>query len=165
MKKTKKIDVKVEKWQVELDKVGFVRKLFMARKWYGGDWWFILISAIVLLFVIIVGVFPGVFAPYDPTEEVAPSFLAPGEPPAGYQLIVKADSGYKGLADIINQEQAALKLNNLGYLLATQASQAIREAVDTLNAEAPEANVYHYRPKRCELIDECLTALDGGEIS
>ncbi len=164
-KNTKKIDVKVEKWQVELDKVGFVRKLFMARKWYGGDWWFILISAIVLLFVIILGVIPGVFAPYNPTEEVAPSFLAPGEPPAGYQLIVRADRGYASLADVINPEQAELKQNNLGYLLATQASQAIREAVDALNADAPEANMYQYRPKRCELIDDCLSALDSGEIS
>ena len=40
-------------WQLELDKIGFVRKIFLARKWYKGDWWFVLISAILLLFFLI----------------------------------------------------------------------------------------------------------------
>jgi len=80
---------------MELDKVGFVRKIFLARKWYGGDWWFIAISALVLLFIIIVGFFPGLFSPYDPTMEVGPSFLGPGETAPGYQLIVTQQSGSK----------------------------------------------------------------------
>ena len=37
----------VPQWQLDLDRVGFVRRMFLARKWYGGDWWFVLISAIL----------------------------------------------------------------------------------------------------------------------
>ncbi len=162
--KQEKITQPVEKWQIDLDKVGFFRKLVMARKWYGGDWWFILISAIILLFVIIVGIFPSLFAPYDPKAEVAPSFLAPGEPPTGYQLIVMKDSGYGSLADILNPEQAEQDRNRIGYMVATQASQAIRDAVDVLNSDAPASNTYQYRPTRCEVLEDCLTALNNGEI-
>jgi peptide/nickel transport system permease protein len=162
--KTEKNKQQVEKWQLELDRVGFARKLFMARKWYGGDWWFILISAIILLFVITVGIFPGFFAPYDPTAEVAPSFLAPGEPPTGYQLIVKKDSGFTNLADIISPDRMAKGENKIGYLMATQASEAIRNAVDALNQDAPTPNTYQYRPTRCETMDDCLTALQNGSI-
>ena len=41
----------VPDWMLELDRVGFVRRMLMARKWYGGDWWFVVISAILLLFI------------------------------------------------------------------------------------------------------------------
>ncbi len=33
-------------WEVELKRVGFVRRIFMARHWYGADWWFVAISAV-----------------------------------------------------------------------------------------------------------------------
>ena len=69
----------VPQWQLDLDKVGFVRRLFLARKWYGGDWWFVAISAVLLLFIILLGVAPQWFAPHDPREEVGPALLAPGE--------------------------------------------------------------------------------------
>ncbi len=73
----KKTNLKAEEWQLELDRVGFIRKIFLSRKWYGGDWWFILISGILLTVVVVVGLFPRFFAPYNPLEEVGPSFLPP----------------------------------------------------------------------------------------
>ena len=69
-------DEDVPQWLLDLDKVGFVRKIFLARKWYGGDWWFVAISAVLLIFIIIIGIFPSWFAPYDPRAEVGPSLLA-----------------------------------------------------------------------------------------
>ncbi len=45
-------------WLLDLDKVGFVRRLFIARKWYGGDWWFVAISSVLLIFIILVGFSP-----------------------------------------------------------------------------------------------------------
>ena len=82
----------VPQWQLDLDKVGFVRRLFLARKWYGGDWWFVAVSAVLLLFIILLGVAPQWFAPHDPREEVGPALLAPGEVPLGYVLVVPAGS-------------------------------------------------------------------------
>ena len=80
-------------WLLDLDKVGFVRRLFIARKWYGGDWWFVTISAVLLVFIIIVGIFPQWFAPYDPSAEVGPSLLAPGQTPSAYVLVAPIEAG------------------------------------------------------------------------
>ena len=148
----------VQQWQLDLDRVGFVRRMFLARKWYGGDWWFVVLSAILLIFVIIVGIFPQWFAPYDPRAEVGPSLLAPGVPPSAYVLVVKVDSGVTEL------EQIADASNQIGYIVASPASQALREGIDALNAEAAEGVRYQPRPMRFELLEEGLAALDAGEI-
>ena len=37
----------VPQWMLDLDRVGFARRIFMARKWYGGDWWFVVFSALL----------------------------------------------------------------------------------------------------------------------
>jgi peptide/nickel transport system permease protein len=151
----------VPQWQLDLDKVGFVRKLFLARKWYGGDWWFVLISAILLLFVITVGIFPQWFAPYDPRAEVGPSLLYPGDPPAEYVLIVPQGSGITSLRDV------GLKDNHIGFLIGTPASQALREAVTELTdldrAEGLDVR-YQPRPIRYETIAEGMDALARTEI-
>ncbi len=101
----------VQQWQLDLDKVGFVRKIFMARKWYGGDWWFVAVSSVLLLFIVIVGIFPQWFAPFDPRAEVGPSLLMPGEYPPGFELLVRSDSGITELSQIGTQQ------NNIGYVL------------------------------------------------
>lgn len=145
-------------WLLDLDKVGFVRRLFIARKWYGGDWWFVAISAVLLLFIIIVGIFPQWFAPYDPRAEVGPSLLAPGEPPASFLLVTTVESGDIVLRDIAD------KTNNIGFIVGSTASQAFREAVDALNEVAPEGVRYQPRQKRYETLEEGLDTLAAGEI-
>jgi peptide/nickel transport system permease protein len=148
----------VPQWQLDLDRVGFVRRMFLARKWYGGDWWFVLISAILLIFIIIVGVVPQIFAPYDPRAEVGPSLLAPGQPPSAYFVLVRAGSEVSGLVDIASSS------NSIGYVIASPASQALRTTLDELNAEAPEGTRYQPRPRRFETLEEGLAALAAGEI-
>ncbi|MBN2147405.1 MAG: ABC transporter permease subunit [Anaerolineales bacterium] len=148
----------VEQWQLDLDRVGFVRRMLLARKWYGGDWWFVLISAILLIFIIIVGIFPQWFAPHDPRAEVGPSLLAPGVPASAYVLIVPADSGITGVRQIGDAS------NRIGFVVASPASQALREVVGALNAEAEEGVVYQPRPIRFELLVDGLAALAAGEI-
>lgn len=151
----------VPQWQLDLDQVGFVRRLFLARKWYGGDWWFVLVSAILLLFVIIVGAFPGLFAPHDPKAEVGPSLLAPGEVPAAFVLVVQQGSGVESLKDV------GTAANTLGYVVGSPASQALREALDTLNKseEAITAGTrYQPRPRRYQSLEEGLTDLNAGNL-
>ncbi len=157
--------LKAEDWQLELDKVGFVRKLFMARKWYGGDWWFILVSAVILIFFIILGLFPQWFAPYDPVVEVAPSFLAPGEPPAGYQLWVLEGSPFTSFRDITSKQSAQAKTNTIGYLMASQSNKVVRDALNDLNDESGSSNTYQVRNLRYETVEEGITALQSGAIT
>ena len=150
-----------ETWREDLDRVGFVRRMFMARKWYGGDWWFVLISAIMLLFFILVGIFPQWFAPYDPRAEVGPSLLAPGERPQGYVLVVRTDSGVNELRDIATRE------HDVGYVVGTPASQALREALTELTAEAQEKGEttrFNPRPRRYQTIEEAMQAVQSGEV-
>jgi peptide/nickel transport system permease protein len=146
----------VPDWQLELDRIGFVRKLFLARKWYGGDWWFVAISAVLLLFVITVGVIPRLFAPYDPRAEVGPSLLAPGEPPAEFVLIARTDSGITDLRDVSAAE------NNIGFVVASPASQALREAVAEISEE--DDKIYQPRPRRYETFEELFADLEAGTI-
>jgi peptide/nickel transport system permease protein len=151
----------VPDWQLELDRVGFVRRILLARKWYGGDWWFVLISAILLLLVITVGVFPQWFAPHDPRAEVGPSLLAPGEPPSAYKLYVPEGSGVTTLREVGNRD------NNIGFVIGTPASQALREALSRITEVDREAGMdvrYQPRSRRYETINEGLDALVAGEI-
>jgi peptide/nickel transport system permease protein len=147
----------VPQWQLDLDQVGFLRRLLLARKWYGGDWWFVLISAILLLFFIILGLFPQWFAPYDPHAEVGPSLLAPGEPPSAYVLVVKTNSGITSL------QQVGLAQNHIAIVVASPASQALREAIDALNA-IDSGVIYQPRPERFDTIDLALQAVRQGSV-
>jgi peptide/nickel transport system permease protein len=152
----------VPEWMLDLDRVGFVRKLFISRKWYGGDWWFVAISAVLLLFVIIVGVFPQWFAPYDPKAEVGPSLLAPRELPPGYSLIAPKS------AVELKLEDAVARGSTLGFVYGSPASQALREITTQLNNEAQEqGSKTRYQPRlsRFETVEEGLEAVVSGKIN
>lgn len=148
----------VPAWMLDLDRVGFVRKLFLSRKWYGGDWWFVAISAVLLVFIIAIGVFPQWFAPFDPRAEVGPSLLAPGDVPSEYILVSTVDRGEITLVDIAD------KKNNIGFIVGSPASQAVREVLTELNDEAPEGVRYQPRQRRYETLEEGLAALDAGDL-
>jgi len=90
----------VETWEGELERVGFVRRMFLARRWYGADWWFVAISTVMVLAFIIIALFPGLFAPYSPDVLVGHRFLAPGEQPAVPVLVIPANSPVNELKDI-----------------------------------------------------------------
>jgi peptide/nickel transport system permease protein len=116
------------------------------------------ISAVLLVFIILVGIFPNWFAPYDPSAEVGPSLLPPGEPPSSYVLVTPAELGEIKLQDIGDSS------NRIGFIIGSPASQALREAVDELNEEAPEGTRYQPRQMRYETLEEGLAALAAGEI-
>jgi peptide/nickel transport system permease protein len=89
-----------EEWQVELERVGFVRRLLNARRWYGADWWFVAISSVMVVIFIAMALFPSFFAPYKPDQIVGAPLLAPGETPPTTVLIVKVDSPINSLKDL-----------------------------------------------------------------
>jgi peptide/nickel transport system permease protein len=87
-------------WEVDLEKVGLVRRILNARKWYGADWWFVAISSVLVVIFIIIAVVPQFFAPYSPDTQVGPSFLAPGEYPPVPVLVVPTASTVNNLKDL-----------------------------------------------------------------
>jgi peptide/nickel transport system permease protein len=151
----------VPDWQLELDRVGFVRRLLLARKWYGGDWWFVLFSAILLLCIIIVGIFPQWFAPYNPRSEIGPSLLAPGEPPSAFVLIARKGAGITSLRDIGSAD------SNIGFVVGSPASQALRDAITAITEADRDKGLdvrYQPRSRRYETLEEGLAALESGEL-
>jgi hypothetical protein len=57
-----KITPETTTWEVELQKVGLVRRILNARRWYGADWWFVAISSVLVVIFIIIALFPKLFA-------------------------------------------------------------------------------------------------------
>jgi peptide/nickel transport system permease protein len=87
-------------WEVELQKVGLIRRLLNGRRWYGADWWFVAVSSVLVLIFIIVALFPNLFAPYAPDALVGPSFLAPGAFPPVPVLVVLNTSPANSVKDL-----------------------------------------------------------------
>jgi peptide/nickel transport system permease protein len=155
----------VPQWQEDLEQVGFVRRIlrraWRARKWYGADWWFVAASAVLLVFYVIVAISPQWFAPYDPKEEVGPSLLAPGQPPEGYALVTRIEDNVTELKDVGTSEYT------IGFVLGSPASQALRQRIEQLTAQAIEAGeevTYAPRPTRFETLDDGFEALANGRV-
>jgi peptide/nickel transport system permease protein len=155
----------VPQWQEDLERVGFVRRTLRrawgARKWYGADWWFVAASAVLLVFYVVVAVSPQRFAPYDPKEEVGPSLLAPGQPPEGYALVTRIEDNVTDLKDVGTSEYT------IGFVLGSPASQALRQRIEELTAQAIEAGeevTYAPRPTRFETLEEGFEALANGRV-
>lgn len=87
-------------WEAELEQVGFLRRILHARRWYGADWWFVAVSALMVLVFIIIAIFPNLFSPYSPDDLVGPRFLAPGAHPDLPVLVVLKDSSINELKDL-----------------------------------------------------------------
>lgn len=147
-------------WKRDLDKVGFVRRVLMARKWYGADWWFAAISSLLLLFIFSMAIFPDFYAPYDPREEVGPGLLAPGEVPPAF-VLVSTDGGQLSLDDLTGRDA------RIGIVRGSDAAQIMREVTqireDELKAEDPEV-ILRPRNERYDSIEEAVKGLAEGQV-
>ena len=90
----------VTTWRDELADVGFIRRILISRRWYGPDWWFVAVSAVMVVGFITLAIIPQVFAPYPYDELVGPRFLAPGERPDLPVLVVPQGTTYNQLSDL-----------------------------------------------------------------
>lgn len=151
-----------QSWRAELDQVGFVRRLLVSRKWYGADWWFVAISGGLLLLVFGMGMFPGVFAPYDPRVGAGPGLLAPGEQPETY-VIVSTEGGVLRL-----DEMGAREGVRVGVVVGAPSSQHLRERAEERSEELREQGQEDVRLRpvisRFDNLEAALAALQDGEI-
>jgi peptide/nickel transport system permease protein len=150
-------------WEAELQRIGFIRRIFMARRWYGADWWFVMISAVMVIIFIFVAMFPGLFAPYNPDAIVGSRFLAPGEHPAVPVLIVPADSPINELKDLAvptGQPRPAVAV-----VQGVPTGGALNEMAQVIDAElksGPEGLRLRPRINRYATIEEALQAVVDG---
>lgn len=147
-------------WQKELEEVGFVRRLFLARRWYGADWWFAVVSGILLIFIFSLAIFPDFFAPYPPRAEVAPGMLAPGTVPS-YMVLVSKPGGAKEVDDLQGDNV------RLGLVAGSQSSQIFRDAAARRTEELKQQGItVRIRPRivRYENLEQALEAVRNGEV-
>ena len=151
-------------WEDQLERVGFVRRIFLARRWYGADWWFVAISTVMVIVFIIIALFPSWFAPYRPDEIVGPRFLAPGEHPEVPVLIVPIDSAFNELRDLA--VPADEPRPPVGVVQGVPTSGALNErakAIDDEIKNEPEGLRLRPRINRYVTVEEALQAVADGE--
>lgn len=148
-------------WQRDLDQAGLLRRFLIARRWYGADWWFAVLSSILLLFIISVGLFPGLYAPYNPRAEVGPALLAPGEEQPTFVVVTLEGSGIDELTDLAGRG------TRVGIVRGSQAALALRDATQQIQQQLEESGAEEtFRPRneRYNSIPELLEGLQAGEV-
>ena len=161
-KPTKSIEF--QDWEDELQRVGFVRRIFLARKWYGADWWFVAIAAVMVVGFILIALFPGWFAPYSPDDLVGPRFLAPGEHPAIPVLIVPQDSDIETLRDLaVAKGEPRPAVAVVQGLPTAGALNERAQAIDSELKKEDEGLRLRPRIKRYETLEKALQAVVDGD--
>jgi peptide/nickel transport system permease protein len=118
-------------WEVELQRVGFVRRLLNSRRWYGLDWWFVAIGGVLVAIFIFIALFPQVVAPYKPQALVGPSFLPPGAYPPTPVLIVPTNSSITSLKDMaVTQSQPQ---PNIATISGGNSASALNDAAQIID--------------------------------
>lgn len=154
------------RWQDDLEQVGFVRRLLRARRWYGGDWWFVTIAIVMVLGFIAMAFFPGFFAPHDPHAQVGPRFLAPGANPAVPLLVVPADAPYQTLEDMAVGPDAEESRPPIAVVRGAPTSTALRERAEEIDEELETSGSdLSLRPdiERFDTIELALDSVVAGE--
>lgn len=144
-------------WEEDLARVGLVRRAFMARRWYGPDWWFVVIGSVIVVFLTLVALFPQWFAPHDPSANVGPRNLAPGEKPDVEVLVSLEGSGVASLRDLASGDREPF-----GVVVGTPSSEIARAAADTIGEETGER--IRLRIQRFDTLEEMLGAVADGSV-
>jgi peptide/nickel transport system permease protein len=150
-------------WEVELQKVGLVRRILNGRRWYGADWWFVVISSFLVVLAIVVAAIPQYIAPYKYDAQVGPTFLAPGAYPPIPVMVVLQTSSVNTLKDLavtssLPQPAIAVVQGGNGASALNDAAQAIDNQIKN------EPGGLRLRPiiDRYQTVDEALNAVING---
>jgi len=152
-------------WEQDLEKVGLLRRALRARKWYGADWWFVVISTVMVAGFLIIAIFPDPFAPFGPNEIVGSSFLAPGDTPPLPELIVLQDSPFEELQDLAVSEGSTRP--SIGVEQGLPTAVALREQAQTIDDQlknGAEGLRLRVRISRYDSLEETLQAVVEGEV-
>lgn len=155
----------VSTWEADLEKVGLVRRILNARKWYGADWWFVTISAVMVVVFLIIAFFPDPFAPYGPNEIVGASFLAPGETPPVPVMIVPQDSPINELQELAVPEGSDRP--SIAVETGLPTAGALREqaqSIDNQLRNEPDGLRLRVRIERYDTLEDTLQAVLDGEV-
>ncbi|MFQ5922435.1 MAG: ABC transporter permease [Anaerolineales bacterium] len=148
-------------WKGELERVGLLRRALRARKWYGGDWWFVAFGAALLTAIITLAIVPQWFAPFDPTVEVGPRLLAPGEVPDVEVVIGRAGENIQDVRDFSGSGV------QIGVVQGEPSSQVMldraRVIADEFAGQGLEV-VMRPRPARFQTLAETLEAVEAGQV-
>lgn len=153
-----------EQWQVELERVGLIRRGLRARKWYGADWWFVVISGVMVVIFMAMALFPGLFAPYLPDTLVGPPLLAPGQTPATPVLVVLKDSQVNSLIDLAVPSGSPRPA--VGVVQGVPTSNALNEEaqkIDQQIKDQPEGLRLRPQIDRYVTLEEALQAVADGK--
>ncbi len=151
-----------EQWEVDLGQVGLFRRVLNGRKWYGVDWWMVVISSAMVLFFILIAFFPGLIAPHDPLEQVGPRFLPPGEVPDGEVLVLRVDSPIESLVDLAGQGRVPTAV-----VQGAPSSEDVRSEADRVSDELAAAgseDKVRLRIVRVETLEDMVAAVQTGEV-
>jgi peptide/nickel transport system permease protein len=157
---TKTQDMTLSDWEQDLQRAGFVRQIWRARRWYGADWWFVVLGAFLLLIFVFVAAFPQLVAPHDPAEEVGPAFLAPGQAPVDIVIVGRVSDHVRSLLDLGGEN------DSIGMIAGSESSTALRQREDELNTDRQKQGLPPIRPdiQRYDTVDQMLSALAKGEV-
>lgn len=144
-------------WLDELERVGWVRRALLARRWYKADWWFVAISSVIVVFLTMVALFPQWFAPFDPRAQVGARNLAPGESPDVEVLLSSADDPVTELSGLSTGEREPF-----GVVAGTPSSGLARAEADEVSEETGER--LRLRIVRYETLPEMMEGLQAGEV-
>jgi len=145
-------------WKSELDRIGFWRRFMLLSHWHGVNWWLMTISGLAVLFFIFIGLFPGLIAPFNYTEEAGPGKQAPGTKPDAFVLVARTDSGYTDFASLnngVDRPSAAARV----AVMDEVASRAVGQEGEALGNIRPRPMREFETP-----IDQVLTAVVEGEF-
>jgi peptide/nickel transport system permease protein len=156
--------VEAETWEIELERVGFVRRILNTRRWYGADWWFVAVSTVMVVGFIVVALLPGFFAPYAPDALVGSRFLAPGEHPAVPVLVVPQDSQVNTLKDLAVGE--GVPRAAVAVVAGVPTASALNEEAQKIDGQIRnEPGGLRLRPRidRYDTLQEALQAVVDGK--